>query len=374
MEKLTYKDRLSNGMTLSVTLAVITAIAFALTKTESLFGVFGTYVLTIALIYTIGSISVNMISGYCGQLSLGQAGFFAIGAYTAGLLGKYLIEQGMPMIPVLIIGIIAAGVVAGLFGFLIGIPTLRLSGDYLAIVTLGFAEIIRNLIINTENITGGARGISMLPKFSIDRYESEFQTFMWVFAIFVIIAILVMNVVNSASGRRIVSVREDEIAANAMGIDIKRNKYVAFIMASAIAGVGGALFAFNQGSLDPGVFVFQMSIDFLIIAVFGGLGSFSGTIIAGVLLTVLNQGVLPSLDGMEVGSFTITGIEQWRLVIYAIALILVMVFRPIGIMGTKEIRLVKFVNNLFESEKKETKEETTDEKNIKETDDKKEAV
>lgn len=374
MEKLTYKDRLSNGMTLSVTLAVITAIAFALTKTESLFGVFGTYVLTIALIYTIGSISVNMISGYCGQLSLGQAGFFAIGAYTAGLLGKYLIEQGMPMIPVLIIGIIAAGVVAGLFGFLIGIPTLRLSGDYLAIVTLGFAEIIRNLIINTENITGGARGISMLPKFSIDRYESEFQTFMWVFAIFVIIAILVMNVVNSASGRRIVSVREDEIAANAMGIDIKRNKYVAFIMASAIAGVGGALFAFNQGSLDPGVFVFQMSIDFLIIAVFGGLGSFSGTIIAGVLLTVLNQGVLPSLDGMEVGSFTITGIEQWRLVIYAIALILVMVFRPIGIMGTKEIRLVKFVNNLFEPEKKETKEETTDEKNIKETDDKKEAV
>lgn len=374
MEKLTYKDRLSNGMTLSVTLAVITAIAFALTKTESLFGVFGTYVLTIALIYTIGSISVNMISGYCGQLSLGQAGFFAIGAYTAGLLGKYLIEQGIPMIPVLIIGIIAAGVVAGLFGFLIGIPTLRLSGDYLAIVTLGFAEIIRNLIINTENITGGARGISMLPKFSIDRYESEFQTFMWVFAIFVIIAILVMNVVNSASGRRIVSVREDEIAANAMGIDIKRNKYVAFIMASAIAGVGGALFAFNQGSLDPGVFVFQMSIDFLIIAVFGGLGSFSGTIIAGVLLTVLNQGVLPSLDGMEVGSFTITGIEQWRLVIYAIALILVMVFRPIGIMGTKEIRLVKFVNNLFEPEKKETKEETTDEKNIKETDDKKEAV
>lgn len=350
MQRLEFKERIANGQTILYTIAIVICTLLLLTKMSALFGEFGTYVIVMSLIYTIGGLSVNLITGYCGQLSLGQAGFFAIGAYSAGIFSKFLITSGVPHTATIIISIIFAAVVSGIFGLIIGLPTLRLSGDYLAIVTLGFAEIIRIVIKNAEWLTGGGIGLDKIPKFSTLRGQSTFYSFMWVLVVFIIIVFFTFMLINSSKGRRIVSVREDEIAANAMGINVKINKQIAFVLAAVIAGIGGALFAFVQGSINPLSFDFQMSVDFLIIAVFGGLGSFSGTIIAGMVLTIINQGILPSIKDINP---MFADIQTWRLPIYAVILILVMVYRPGGLLGHKELSITKFWNKVFKINKED---------------------
>lgn len=344
MKRLTFKERIQNGNTIALTIGIILATLILLTNTKSLFGDFGTYVLLMALIYALGGLSVNIITGYCGQLSLGQAGFFAVGAYAAGIFSKSVLNSGLPHFVIIILGILIGAIVAGVFGFLIGIPTLRLSGDYLAIVTLGFAEIIRILAKNLEWLTGGGIGLSGIPKFSTSRFDGTFITFFWVLSSFLIVVFFLMMFISAGSGRRVVAVREDEIAANAMGINIKQSKQNAFILAAVVAGIGGALFTFTQGSINPTTFQFQLSVDFLIIAVFGGLGSLSGTIIAGVALTVINQGILPSLKGLHP---LLVNIQDWRLPIYALILIVVMVYQPKGLLGTKELSVTNFWSTLF---------------------------
>lgn len=344
MKRLNFKERIQNGLTIGFTIAIVITSFILLTKSQTLFGEFGTYVIMMALIYSLGGLSVNLITGYCGQLSLGQAGFFAIGAYAAGIFAKNMTNSSLPPYMVIIIGIIIGAIVAGVFGFLIGLPTLRLSGDYLAIVTLGFAEIIRISAKNLDWLTGGGIGLDGIPKFSVSRTDGTFIPFLWVLSVFLIVVVLLMMFISSASGRRTVAVREDEIAANAMGINVKQSKQTAFILAAVVAGIGGALFTFTQGSINPTTFQFQMSVDFLIIAVFGGLGSLSGTIVAGIVLTTINQGVLPSLKGLHPA---LINIQDWRLPIYALILIIVMVYRPKGLLGTKEWSLTKFWNTLF---------------------------
>lgn len=344
MERLTFKERIQNGQTIGLTILLVITALILLTKTQALFGEFGTYVIMMSLIYTLGGLSVNLITGYCGQLSLGQAGFFAVGAYGAGIFSKMMAHTGLPSYIVIVMGIIVGAIVAGIFGYLIGLPTLRLSGDYLAIVTLGFAEIIRIAAKNMEWLTGGGIGLAGIPKFSTSRVDGTFIAFLWVLVVFLIVVFFLMMLIKSGSGRRIISVREDEIAANAMGINISRNKQNAFVLASIVAGIGGAVFTFTQGSINPTTFQFQLSVDFLIIAVFGGLGSFSGTIIAGIVLTVINQGVLPSLKGVHP---LLANVQDWRLPIYALILIIVMVYRPKGLLGTNEWSLTHFWNTLF---------------------------
>lgn len=344
MKRLTFKERIQNGQTIGMTIVLIITSLILLTKSQALFGEFGTYVLMMAMIYTLGGLSVNLITGYCGQLSLGQAGFFAVGAYGAGIFARNMAQSGLPSPLIIAGGIVVGAIVAGIFGYVIGLPTLRLSGDYLAIVTLGFAEIIRIVAKNMEWLTGGGIGLDGIPKFSTSRTDGTFIAFLWVLVVFLIVVFFLMMLIKSGSGRRIVAVREDEIAANAMGINIKRNKQNAFVLASIIAGIGGAVFTFTQGSINPTTFQFQLSVDFLIIAVFGGLGSFSGTIIAGIVLTVINQGLLPSLKGIHP---MLSNVQDWRLPIYALILIIVMVYRPKGLLGTQEWSLTNFWNTLF---------------------------
>lgn len=344
MKRLNFYERMHNGTTIGFTIAIVITSLILLTKSQAMFGDFGTYVIMMSLIYSLGGLSVNIITGYCGQLSLGQAGFFAVGAYGAGIFAKNMAHSGLPSYVVIILGILVGAFVAGIFGFLIGLPTLRLSGDYLAIVTLGFAEIIRISAKNLEGLTGGGIGLDGIPKFSTSRTDGTFITFTWVLVVFLIVVFFLMMFAKSASGRRTIAVREDEIAANAMGINIKQSKQTAFILAAVVAGIGGALFTFTQGSISPTTFQFQMSVDFLIIAVFGGLGSLSGTILAGLVLTTINQGVLPSLKGLHP---LLVNIENWRLPIYALILIIVMVYRPKGLLGTKEWSITHFWDTLF---------------------------
>lgn len=353
MERLTFKERIQNGQTIFLTFAIVITSLLLLSRTNAIFGEFGTKVLTMALIYSIGGLSVNLITGYCGQLSLGQAGFFAIGAYTTAIFTKFLASTGLPSGVVIVLGIILAAIVTGFFGFLVGIPTLRLSGDYLAIVTLGFAEIIRIVIRNMQWLTGGGNGLRGIVKFSNDRFLGTHYRFMWVLVVFCIVAFILMMFVKSGSGRRTIAVREDEIAANAMGINVKNSKQTAFVLAAAIAGIGGALFAHTQGYIEPGSFQFQMSVDFLIIAVFGGLGSFSGSIIAGLILNSINVGIIPSIKTLHPA---LMEVDKWRLPIYALILIIVMVYQPGGLLGKKEWSITNFWNNVFGIDKSAIKE------------------
>jgi branched-chain amino acid transport system permease protein len=286
------------------------------------FGIIDEYtaqILTNAGINVIIALSLNLISGFTGQLAMGQAGFMAIGAYTTAVL---VMQFHTP----LVVAILAGGMVTACFGFVIGFPTLRLRGDYLAIVTLGFGEIIRVIMINLERLTGGAAGLKGIPPFTEDILLSPVVSFLWVFSFLIVTIIVISNLIKSSHGRAIISIREDEIAANSMGIDVFYYKMYAFIMSAFFAGVGGGLYALFFGYLNPTMFNFLKSVDFLVIVVLGGMGSITGTVITGFILTYLQE--------------FLRILQDYRLVIYPLLLILMMLFRPSGIMGTRELSLV----------------------------------
>ncbi|HPO98883.1 MAG TPA: branched-chain amino acid ABC transporter permease, partial [Bacillota bacterium] len=212
---------------------------------------------------------------------------------------------------------------------LIGFPTLRLRGDYLAIVTLGFGEIIRVTMVYLEKLTGGAAGLKGVPAFTTVIELRPMLSFVWVYCFLVIVVILISNLIKSSPGRAIISVREDEIASNAMGINVFYYKMLAFVLSAFIAGIGGGLYAPFYRYLNPTSFNFMKSIDFIIIVVLGGMGSITGTIISGFVVTYLQE--------------FLRFLEDFRLVIYALVLILMMLFRPTGLMGNKEFS----ITNLF---------------------------
>ncbi len=287
------------------------------------FGIIDEYtaqILTNAGINVIIALSLNLISGFTGQLALGQAGFMAIGAYTTAVL---VMQFHVPMA----IAIVAGGIVTACFGFLIGFPTLRLRGDYLAIVTLGFGEIIRVIMINLEKLTGGAAGLKGIPPFSEDMLLSPVISFLWVCFFMIITIAVISNLIKSSHGRAIISIREDEIASNSMGIDVFYYKMYAFTVSAFFAGVGGGLYALFFGYLNPTMFNFLKSVDFLVIVVLGGMGSITGTVITGFILTYLQE--------------FLRVLQDYRLVIYPLILIFMMLFRPTGIMGTREISFVR---------------------------------
>ena len=257
------------------------------------------------------AVSLHIVIGITGQFSIGHAGFLAVGAYISAICTMKL---GMPFLMAILIG----ALVAALMGLLIGIPSLRLKGDYLAIATLGFAEIIRIVFLNIDSV-GGAAGMQVT-------HQST-----WTYAFFgVFITILVIsNFTHSRHGRACISVREDEIAADAMGINTTYYKVVAFTIGSFFAGVAGAIYAHNFYIIQPTAFGFLKSFDILIFVVLGGLGSLSGSVIAAILLTVI--------------STYLQGFPETRMIIYSLVLIFVMLYRPKGLMGTKEITdLLKF--------------------------------
>lgn len=254
------------------------------------------------------AVGLNLITGFTGQFSLGHAAFMSIGAYTSAVLTAKL---GQPYI----LAILASGIMAALSGILIGIPTLRLKGDYLAIATLGFGEIIRILALNIDYI-GGAIGFNDIP---------QYTNWTWVFIMTVSTILLIKHFINSYHGRACIAIREDEIAAEAMGVNTTFYKVLAFAIGAFFAGIAGSLYANYFYFIKPDSFGFMKSIDILVIVVFGGMGSIEGSIIGAALLSII--------------SLFLQGIPELRMVIYSIILFIIMVYRPTGLLGKNEFRI-----------------------------------
>ncbi|KWW14074.1 MULTISPECIES: branched-chain amino acid ABC transporter permease [Peribacillus] len=249
--------------------------------------------------------SLHLIIGITGQFSIGHAGFLAVGAYASAVMTMKL---NMPFTLALIVG----GLTAALAGLIIGIPSLRLKGDYLAIATLGFGEIVRIVLLNIDYV-GGASGMQV----------SHLTTWPWVFASVLVTVIVIRNFTSSTHGRACISIREDETAADSMGINTTYYKVVAFAIGAFFAGIAGALYAHNFYIIQPSNFGFLKSFDILILVVLGGLGSLSGAVLAAVLLTVVTT--------------FLQDYPETRMIIYSLVLIVMMIYRPQGLMGTKEI-------------------------------------
>jgi branched-chain amino acid transport system permease protein len=264
----------------------------------------------------------------------------AIGAYTCSLLimpplqkqALFILEPAMWPFSVIhapfLVAVIVAGLVAALAGILIGLPVLRLGGDYLGIATLGFAEIIRVFANNLPRITNGALGFKGIPD-----YANLWWNYGWCF----ITLVIIVRLVNSNFGNALKAIRDDEVAARAMGINTFKYRMTAFAIGSFFAGVGGALLGSLLTTIDPKMFLFLLTFNVLMIVVAGGLGSITGTVIAGVIITVLLEWLRIVENPISFGDFEIPGIPGMRMVVFSMALLFIILFRRQGIMGRKEI-------------------------------------
>lgn len=290
-------------------------------------------ILIYILINMILAMSLNLVNGYTGQFSLGHAGFMASGAYTSAYLSTIIpVPAGAMQLPYFFFLALCGGLVAALAGWLVGLPSLRLKGDYLAIVTLGFGEIIRVTLLNTQAV-GGARGMYgiagptnwNLGGIEVSRFVGGFtHAMIWVLICF----FTIWRIIRSAHGRAFLSVREDEVAAESMGINTTRAKVRAFVLSSFFAGVAGSIFAHYANYLNPSSFTFMRSVDSVIMVVLGGMGSLSGSLLAAVFITVIPEALRPIQE--------MTGYDL-RMVIYALSLVLLMILRPQGLFGKSEI-------------------------------------
>jgi len=290
------------------------------------------------------AVSLNLVNGFTGQFSIGHAGFMAAGGYVAGAITYYgsFLLWGSPTVQsgwfsagdiLFVGGCLAGAVIAAAAGFVVGLPSLRLRGDYLAIVTLGFGEILRVMLQRTSDVIttadgvksasiatmarslGGSLGFSGLPYYS---------DLFWVYGFVTITVVVALHLKFSSYGRAFLSIRENEIAAEAVGINTTKLKVRAFVLAAGFAGIAGGLFAHEVGtSLNPRELGFQKSFDIVIMVVLGGMGSVSGAILAAIVLTLLPE--------------ALRGFSEFRMPIYALALILMMILRPQGILGLREI-------------------------------------
>lgn len=277
-------------------------------------------------IYALMAIGQNLITGYMGLLSLTQAGFFAIGSYATAILTVTFGWNFWLTIP-------AAAILAGFFGLLIGLPTLRLKGDYLAIATLGFGEIVRNILNNWDSLTNGPMGIQRIPMATIfgmriNPYTKySFLVMVWIFVI--VAYILFERLAKSRMGRALEAVREDEIAASSMGINTTSYKVWAFVLGASVAGVAGSLQAVFILSVTPGVFTFMVSIMVLCMVVLGGMGNFKAVILGAFLIQFVSY--FPQLVGL---SNVIP--PQFKQVLFGFILVSMMIWRPQGILGREQ--------------------------------------
>jgi len=260
------------------------------------------------------AVSLNLVNGHTGQFSLGHAGFMAAGAYGSAMVtlsfAPIVAAAGPWAEGALFAGsLLLGGAVAALCGLLVGLPSLRLRGDYLAIVTLGFGEIIRVVIQNTESL-GGARGLEGIRPYT---------TLFWTFAIAALTVYVVACLVNSTYGRGFIAVRDDEIAAESMGIHTVKYKVVAFVVGAFFAGLAGGLYAHFITFIAPEGFNFLKSVDVVVMVILGGMGSTPGVVAAAILLTLLNEGL--------------RDFEQYRMIVFALLLIVIMIVRPQGLLG-----------------------------------------
>lgn len=320
MIKKTFRSYIINAVAVLVLYGVIVQLLRA--------GIISSYYQGILInvgIYVILAVSLNLSTGCLGELVLGHAGFMSIGAYTAAL---FTLRSDLPPMVEFPIALLLGGVVAGIFGIIIGIPVLRLNGDYLAIVTLGFGEIIRVSILGV-NFTGGGRGLKGIP---------EYTTFNWIFWVMVVVIAILFTLMFSRQGRAILSVRENQIAAEAVGIHTVYFKIFAFSVSSFMAGIAGGLYAHYVTVLDPSTFGFMKSIEILVMVVLGGMGSFTGAILAASTLTILPE--------------VLRQFNSYRLLIYSVLLIVMMIFKPEGLLGKYEFSLTKMIDFLMGKNKK----------------------
>ena len=245
------------------------------------------------------AVSLNLVIGFLGELSLGHAGFMSVGAYAACLF-SIAFEETLPVMARFPLAMLIGGVTGAVFGFLVGIPVLRLKGDYLAIVTLAFGEILRSIIINLE-FTGGASGLKGMPQYS---------SFNWGFSAVVITLLVMMNLTDSKHGRAIMALRDNAIAASASGINPNRYKLMVFTVAAFFAGVAGALYGHNYSIMTAGTFDYNKSIEILVMVVLGGMGNIRGSVISATLITVLPE--------------MLRGLADYRMLIYVVVLITMM--------------------------------------------------
>jgi branched-chain amino acid transport system permease protein len=283
-------------------------------------------IILLAGINVILAVGLNLINGTTGQFSIGHAGFMAVGAYSAafigvkiagplhGLLGPGAFTDGV----IFNLALLAGALFAGISGLIVGLPSLRLRGDYLAVVTLGFGEIIR-ILFNNATFLGSATGYFGDDPSGLPAYTNFFWVFAWVTAI----VLVIHNLTFSQTGRSLTAIREDEIAAEAMATPTTRLKVTAFAISAATAGIAGGLFAHMQAGVRPEDFRFEKSIDMIVMIIVGGLGSISGAILGGIFVAV-------SLELMR-------DLQQYRLVLYALLLVVIMIVRPQGLLGTREL-------------------------------------
>lgn len=298
-----------------------------------------TRILNLCAIYVILGLSMNLINGFTGLFSLGHAGFMAVGAYTTAILTMpdVVKTQNFFMAPMMkpldtmhvpfFLALLMGGILAGVVGYLIGAPALRLRGDYLAIATLGFAEIIRVVFTNTQSITNGALGLKGIPVST---------NIWWTFGLALVTLIVIGSLINSSYGRAFKAIREDEIAAESMGINLFKHKVIAFTTGAFFAGIGGGLLGSLLGTIDPLMFRFFLTFNVLLIIILGGMGSITGTIISAFIITIGGEALRFLDESMTVGNLVIPGISGMRMVVFSALLMIVVIFFNHGIMGTKE--------------------------------------
>jgi len=316
-------------------LAIAGAIFYAVVQLLILTGVLNGYFVVIinrSLIFVILACTLNLINGITGQFSLGHMGFAAVGAYVSGTITTILCKlnphafgDNMIFLAAIIIG----GIGAAIVGFLIGFPSLRLKGDYLAIVTLGFGEIIRTILNNIAYV-GGPRGLLGIPKFS------NF-TVIFLFTFFTMV--LLRNLVQSSHGRAMLSIRENELASELAGVDTTKYKVLGFVVGAFFAGIAGGLLAHLLQIAHPTQYGFYASSILLIMVYAGGMGSLTGSMIAAFSLTFLTEGLRVGIDWLR-DSVGIPIGTEWTMVIYALLLIFIMLFKTEGFMGMRESKIL----------------------------------
>lgn len=327
-----YNKFIKRRMTIFIIGAILVMFLIIFLQKFSILNAYIIQIINVSLVYVILAVSLNLINGFTGQFSIGHMGFAAVGAYVSATITTLVLKitpNSFSHYLIFILSLIAGGIVAAILGFIIGFPSLRLKGDYLAIVTLGFGEIIRTILNNIDYV-GGPRGLLGIPKFS---------TFPIIFIIAILTVIIIRNIVYSTHGRALLSIRENEVASELVGINTTKYKILAFVIGAFFAGIGGGLLSHLVQIAHPTQFGFMYSFLILIMVYAGGMGSISGSVIAAFGLTFLSE-------GLRVGLYSLSNLlkynvgDQWRMVIYSLLLIFIMLFKTEGLMGMKEIKVL----------------------------------
>lgn len=313
------KTKMLSYISTFVLLTIVYIILMSLINT-GIISRYQTNVLTLICINIILAVSLNVTVGCLGQITIGHAGFMSVGAYAAALFTKSGIVEGLPGY---FLALIIGGAVAGVVGIIIGIPALRLNGDYLAIITLAFGEIIR-VLIEYFDFTGGAQGLRGIPRYN----KIEI-----IFIIMVVCVMMMFSLMTSRHGRAVLSIRDDEIASGASGVNTTYYKTFAFTVSAVFAGIAGAVYAHHLGILGAKQFDFNYSINILTMVVLGGMRSFTGSVLSAIVLTIVPE--------------MLREFSDYRMIVYSLLLILTMIFRPTGLLGRKEFQITKVIERFM---------------------------